>query len=136
MVGTFVKVGYNNVHFSTARSMARFGLLLLNKGKWDATPILTDTAYFRQMTNTSQNINPSYGYLTWLNGKSTLMVPGSQVMYQTSVAPNAPAEMFAAMGKNGQLINVISSQGLVVVRMGNNPDNSTRYFFLNKQNVF
>jgi CubicO group peptidase (beta-lactamase class C family) len=124
MVGVFVKVGYNNIHFSTARSMARFGLLLLNKGKWDATSILTDTAYFRQMTNTSQNINPSYGYLTWLNGKSTLMVPGSQVMYQTSVAPNAPAEMFAAMGKNGQLINVIPSQGLVVVRMGNNPDNS------------
>jgi CubicO group peptidase (beta-lactamase class C family) len=124
MVGAFLKSGYNNAHYSTARGMARFGLLLLNKGKWDATPVLTDTTYFRQMTNTSQNINPSYGYLTWLNGKSTLMVPGSQVMYATSATPNAPAEMFAAMGKNGQLINIIPSQGLVVIRMGNNPDNS------------
>ena len=124
MAGVFVKVGYNNVHYSTARSMARFGLLLLNKGKWDATPVLTDTAYFRQMTTTSQNINPSYGYLTWLNGKSALMVPGSQQVFQTSASPNAPADMFSAMGKNGQIINVIPSQGLVVIRMGNNPDNS------------
>jgi CubicO group peptidase (beta-lactamase class C family) len=123
MTGLFVKVGSNNVHFSTARSMARFGLLLLNKGKWDATPILTDTAYLRQMTNSSQTLNPSYGYLTWLNGKSTLMAPASQVVFPTSVSPNAPADMYAALGKNGQIINVVPSQGLVVIRMGNNPDN-------------
>jgi CubicO group peptidase (beta-lactamase class C family) len=35
MDGLFVKQGYNNVYFSTARSMARFGLLILNKGIWD-----------------------------------------------------------------------------------------------------
>jgi CubicO group peptidase (beta-lactamase class C family) len=124
MTGLFVKTGSNNVHFSTARSMARFGLLLLNKGKWDATTILTDTAYFRQMTNSSQTLNPSYGYLSWLNGKSKLMAPTSQVVLPTSLSPLAPADMYAALGKNGQIINVIPSQGLVIIRMGNNPDNS------------
>lgn len=33
MEGTFIKSGFNNVFYSTARSMARYGLLLLNKGK-------------------------------------------------------------------------------------------------------
>lgn len=124
MNGTITKSGYNSLNISTARSMARYGLLLLNKGKWGTTTILSDTTYFRQMTTSSQNINPSYGYLTWLNGKSTLMVPGTQTVYSTSVSPDAPADMYAALGKNGQLINIVPSKGLVFIRMGNNPDNS------------
>jgi CubicO group peptidase (beta-lactamase class C family) len=131
MTGLFIKLGYNNIHFSTARSMARFGLLLLNKGKWNTTTVVSDTAYMRQMVNTSQNLNPSYGYLTWLNGKSALMVPQLQTVFPTSVSPQAPADMFAAMGKNGQLINVIPNQGLVVIRMGNVPDNSLVPFTYN-----
>jgi CubicO group peptidase (beta-lactamase class C family) len=62
-------VGFNNIYFSTARSMARFGLLNLNKGIWDTVPILNDTNYFTEMTTTSQDMNRSYGYLWWLNGK-------------------------------------------------------------------
>ena len=133
MTGLYVKIGNDNVNFSTPRSMARFGLLLLNKGRWDATPILLDTAYLRQMVNTSQNINPSYGYLTWLNGKTALMVPTSQTVFSTSVSPQAPADMFAALGKNGQLINVVPSQGLVFIRVGNNPDNSLVPFTYNNE---
>jgi hypothetical protein len=30
----------------------------------------------------------------------------------------------AAMGKNGQLINIVPSLELVMIRMGDNPDNS------------
>jgi CubicO group peptidase (beta-lactamase class C family) len=124
MNGAFLKVGYNNINFSTARSMARFGLLLLNKGKWNNINVLFDTTYFRQMTNTSQNFNLAYGYLTWLNGKSSFMVPGSQIVFPNSVSAAAPADMYSALGKNGQIINVVPSQGLVVIRMGDNPDNS------------
>ena len=39
--------------------MARFGLLMLNKGKWDDEVILNQD-YFEDATNTSQNINLIY----------------------------------------------------------------------------
>ncbi|MBK6679695.1 MAG: serine hydrolase [Ignavibacteriales bacterium] len=81
MNGAFFPNGYNNVYYSTPRSMKRFGLLMLNQGRWDATPILTDTTYFREMTNTSNTINKSYGYLWWLNGKESFMLPQSQIVF-------------------------------------------------------
>lgn len=123
MDGTFIKTGDNNVFYSTPRSMARFGLLLLNKGKWDQTQVIP-SAYFDLMVATSQNYNLSYGYLTWLNGKASSMVPGLQTVFNQSISPNAPADLFAAMGKNGQLINVVPSKGLVVIRMGDAPDSA------------
>jgi hypothetical protein len=76
------------------------------------------------MINTSQQLNLSYGYLWWLNGKPSFMSPGSQLVIPAAITPNAPADMYAAMGKNGQYINVVPSQRLVVLRMGDNPDNS------------
>jgi CubicO group peptidase (beta-lactamase class C family) len=123
LAGTFIKSGDNNVFYSNVRSMARFGLLLLNKGTWDKTAILTDTAYFRQMTNSSQTFNPSYGYLTWLNGKKSFIAPGAQTVFPIDLTPNAPKDMYSALGKNGQVINVIPSQNLVLIRMGNAPEN-------------
>jgi CubicO group peptidase (beta-lactamase class C family) len=123
MDGSYTKIDFNNVFISTPRSMARFGLLLLNKGKWDQTQLIPED-YFTLMTTTSQNINLSYGYLTWLNGKASSMAPGSQVVFPTEITSNAPDDMFAAMGKNGQLINVVPSKKLVIIRMGDVPDAS------------
>ncbi len=123
MDGSYIKSGYNNVFYSTPRSMARYGLLLLNKGTWDGTTIIP-SSYVNLMKATSQNVNLSYGYLTWLNGKNSFMAPGSQTVYPQALTPNAPADMFAAMGKNGQLINVVPSKNLVVIRMGDAPDNA------------
>ena len=48
---------FQQVYYSKARDMARFGLLNLNKGIWNTDTLLKDTAYFRAMTNTSQNLN-------------------------------------------------------------------------------
>jgi CubicO group peptidase (beta-lactamase class C family) len=120
MTGAWVKTpNSNNIYYSNARSMARFGLLLLNKGKWDTNVILADTNYFKSQTNTSQNLNLSYGYLTWLNGKASSMVPTSQIVFPISIIPNAPVDLYAALGKNDQKIYVVPSQNLVVIRMGN-----------------
>lgn len=124
MEGTFIKSGFNNVFYSTARSMARYGLLLLNKGKWAETQVIPP-AYYELMVNTSQNLNLSYGYLTWLNGKASAMVPGLQTVFNQFLTPSAPADMFAAMGKNGQIINVVPGKGLVVIRMGDAPDTAS-----------
>lgn len=131
MTGAFVSLGYNNVFFSNARSMARFGLLILNNGNWNGTQIMTDTAYFNQMVNTSQSLNQAYGYLWWLNGKSTFMVPGSQIVFNGSLSPNAPSDMLVAMGKDGQFLNIVPSQNLVWVRMGNSPDELPVPFLMN-----
>lgn len=131
MTGLFVQSGYNNVYLSNARSMARFGLLILNGGNWNGTQVLSDTAYFNQMVNTSQAINPSYGYLWWLNGKSSFKVPGLQASFPGSYNPSAPADMYAAIGKNGQFINVVPSQELVFIRMGDAADNIDVPFTLN-----
>jgi CubicO group peptidase (beta-lactamase class C family) len=116
---------FNNVFFSKPRSMARFGLLLLNKGKWNQDIILSDTAYLREMTNTSQNLNKSYGYLTWLNGKGSFMLPATQIVSQTNLVPSAPADMYCALGKNDQKIYVVPSQNLVVIRMGEKAGNTS-----------
>jgi len=107
-----------DVYYSRARDMARFGLFTLARGSWNGTPILTDADYFRQMTTPSQTINPSYGYLWWLNGQSSYRVPTSQVTFPGPLMPTAPADLIAALGKNDQKIYVVPSLGLVVVRQG------------------
>jgi len=121
--GLFIKLDDNNVFFSKPRSMARFGSLVLNKGNWNNQIILQNKDYFESMVNTSQNINISYGYLWWLNGKESSMLPGSQIMFPRQLFLNAPSDMYSAMGKNGQIINIVPSQNIVMVRMGNQSGN-------------
>ncbi len=123
MNGAYVPVGDSNVFLSTARSMVRFGLLILNKGVWDGNAILSDNNYYNSMITPSQNINPSYGYLWWLNGQSTFMLPQSQIVFPGSIVPNAPSDMVSALGKDGQIISIIPSQNIVWIRMGESPDN-------------
>jgi len=130
MTGSFVSIGFNNIFFSNARSMARFGLLILNKGNWNGNQILSDTNYFNQMVNTSQELNKSYGYLWWLNGKESFMVPYSQYVFTGNFSPNAPSDMIAAIGKDGQFLSIVPSQNLVWLRMGNSPNNVPVDFLL------
>ena len=122
ITGLWTMIDYDNVFFSTARSMARYGLLAQQKFIWKTDTLLRDTAYIRAMTTTSQQLNKSYGYLWWLNGKQNYMLPTLQYVFQGSYAPEAPTDMFAGLGKNGQIVSVSPSQGLVVIRMGNQPD--------------
>ena len=124
MDGLWVPVGYNNFYVSTARSMARFGLLMLNNGDWDGKTIMEDKDYLRSMTQSSQQENPSYGLLWWLNGKSHYKLPGSDIVFNGPLIPDAFPDMYCAVGAESQLILVIPSEDMVVVRMGleNNND--------------
>ena len=110
--------GSNNVYFSNARSMARFGLLNLNMGTWENTVLLGDMNYITSMSTSSQDLNLSYGYLWWLNGKDSYRVPGSQVEFPGFLIPNAPADTYAGLGKNDQKLYIVPEQELVVVRLG------------------
>lgn len=109
----------NGVLYSKPRMMARFGLLALNKGNWNGQTILGDQNYTNAMSVPSQMINKSYGLLWWLNGQESFMLPGLQVVFNGYLVPNAPQDMYCALGKNDQKIYVVPSQNLVVVRVGN-----------------
>lgn len=124
MSGIWLASGNNNVYWSKPRDMARFGLLILNKGTWEKTPILSDMNYYNQMISTSQQINPSYGYLWWLNGKASIVIPGSEISFNSSFSANAPDDLIIAAGKDGQFLGISPSQNIIIVRMGTAPDDS------------
>ncbi|MBF4467306.1 serine hydrolase [Flavobacterium sp. LC2016-12] len=121
MNGNWIQIEANSVYTSNSRSMARFGLLMLNKGKWENTQVLNES-FFNEATTTSQNINLAYGYLWWLNGKVSYHLPQSQLTFPGSVIPTAPNDMFMALGKNDQKIYVVPSKKMVIIRMGDAAD--------------
>lgn len=118
MTGNWNKVtDYINVYNSDTRSMARFGLLMLRNGKWKNTQVVSESNISSQIAS-SQNFNPSYGQLTWLNGKSSYMIAFSDQVKSGAIVPTAPADMYFAWGKYHQKIYVVPSLDIVVVRFG------------------
>ncbi|RVU90544.1 serine hydrolase [Flavobacterium columnare] len=125
MDGTWYHGAIYRIYYSSTRSMARFGLLALNKGKWHDESIIQES-FFNECITSSQNINKSYGYFWWINGKASFMLPNSQNVFTGSLIPNAPSDMYMAMGASDQRIYVIPSKKMVIIRMGesstlNNP---------------
>lgn len=121
MNGTWLPYGNMSVYWSTTRSMTRFGLMMSANGKWNDEQIVPESFVY-DATNTSQNINEAYGYLWWLNGKNTYHLPQTQLQFSGELIPNAPSDMFAALGKNDQKIYVVPSKKLVIIRMGEAAD--------------
>ncbi len=102
-----------------ARDMARFGLLALAGASWDGQPVLADRAYWQESISTSQGLNLSYGYLWWLNGKASHMLPvPNPTSRPGSLIKEAPADLFAAMGAGDNRIYVLPALEAVVVRQG------------------
>lgn len=112
----------NYVLWSKPRDMARFGLLALNKGTWDGEVILGDMDYYNAMTTPSQDLNKSYGYLWWLNGQESFMLPQVRTVFPFKMLPSAPDDLFMALGKNDQKIYVYPSENIVVIRMGDSAE--------------
>ncbi|MEP3208759.1 MAG: serine hydrolase [Maribacter sp.] len=124
MTGTWLESGEDlSVYWSNTRSMARFGLLIYANGKWKNEQIISE-AFLEEATNSSQDINLSYGYLWWLNGKDSYGLPQTQLKFNGPLVPNAPVDMYSALGKNDQKIYVVPSKKLVIVRMGDAADDS------------
>ena len=122
MTGAWTDSGDDlSVYFSTTRSMARFGLLIMNNGNWEGTQIINQQ-YLTTATTTSQNLNKSYGYLWWINGKESYHMPQTQVQFSGSLIPAGENDMFMALGKNDQKIYIIPSKKMVIIRMGDAAD--------------
>lgn len=123
------------IYHSNTRSMARFGLLAAQNGNWDGEQIV-DEAFFIESKTTSQTLNPSYGYLWWLNGKNGYMLPATQTVFAGELVPNAPSDMVAAMGKDEQRIYIVPSKDLVIIRMGEATVSGDNFALSSFDNVF
>jgi quinoprotein glucose dehydrogenase len=91
---------YSGLHI-TARGLARFGLLALNKGQWKGKKLVSST-WMSEATHASQDLNQSYGYLWWNNSQSAWK--------------GVPSDAFAAMGKFGNSMMMVPSLDLIVLR--------------------
>jgi CubicO group peptidase (beta-lactamase class C family) len=75
----------------------------------------------------SQPFNASYGYLWWLNGQESFMLPGpAPPVRPGSLIPTAPADLAAALGKADQKLYVSRGLDLVVTRLGDKADPEAR----------
>lgn len=109
---------------STCRDMARFGVLMLNKGNWGGEQIVSEAWVDDATGQASQELNGAYGYLWWLNregpqqggDQATTGEEGSEVKVGQMV-PAAPDDVFWALGLGGQIIAVHPSSGTVAVRL-------------------
>jgi CubicO group peptidase (beta-lactamase class C family) len=96
--------------WSTARDLARLGLLWLNDGVWQGERILPE-GWVKYMTTPSgpqPAEGPGYGATLWLFGPRQGLPEGS----------------YAAQGNRGQFIMVVPSHKLVIVRRGEDPHGS------------
>jgi CubicO group peptidase (beta-lactamase class C family) len=105
----------------SARELARFGHLMLNKGKWRDRQLIPaewiEEATKVQVPATLRDGFPKsdipgsgmYGFNWWVNGKK---VDGKLQW------PNAPPRTFAAKGHNNNRLWVIPEWKLVIVRLG------------------
>lgn len=102
--GTFVGSSYM---YATARDWARFGLLYMNDGIFNNERILPEGWVAKSTKPVSGK--RGYGYQIWLNSGN-----------DTSIRhyPDAPADMFYADGFESQVIFIIPSKNLVIVRLG------------------
>jgi CubicO group peptidase (beta-lactamase class C family) len=98
---------------TTARDLARVGILVLSGGMWKSDRIINE-AYVREMTQPSQQLNPSYGLL-WYANRS---VPQAIQRQPHLSLPVAPADLVAGQGAGERRIFVLPSQRLVVTRLG------------------
>ena len=103
--GTFVGSSYM---YASARDWARLGLLFLDNGVINKERILPE-GWVTESTKSVSSDKRGYGYQIWLNTGSD----SSDKHY-----PSAPSDMFYADGFESQLIFVIPSKKLVIVRLG------------------
>ncbi len=96
--------------WTTARDMARLGILYLNNGIWNGERIIPENwASYVAAPAPAQPLNestPGYGAQFWLYNERF---------------PELPNDAYAARGNRGQHIMIIPSKNLVIVRRGYDP---------------
>lgn len=93
--------------WSTARDLARFGILYLNDGTWLDRRILPEgwRDYVTRPSGPQPDGEFGYGATFWLMNRS----------------PGVPTDTFAAFGNRGQYVVIVPSRKIVIVRRGEDP---------------
>lgn len=102
---------------TTARDLARLGLLILAEGQWNGETVIPDQEFLRAMQTPSQELNPSYGYFWWLNGQ-TRYIDTATRRRDGPWIERGPRDLVAAFGASDRRLYVVRSLNLVVVRLG------------------
>jgi len=97
--------------------MARFGLLALEGGRWGTDQVVS-ADYMAAATSPSTDLNAAYGYLWWLNARDGWVHPDPRRDTSAAFWPDAPLDAYAALGLGNQVVAVLPSHDLVVVRLG------------------
>jgi CubicO group peptidase (beta-lactamase class C family) len=97
--------------YANARDFARFGLLYLNDGVWNGERVLPEGWVSYTTTPSSTAKEGEYGAHFWLNRGA----PGDPTK---RMFPKLPEDAFFCEGYQGQMIAIIPSARLVIVRLG------------------
>jgi CubicO group peptidase (beta-lactamase class C family) len=102
--------------YATARDWARFGLLYLRDGMWQDKRILPEHWVDFARTKTPVEDCDTYGAGFWITPPTGRGKPGR------ALAAGGPRDLFVAQGHEGQLVVIVPSKDLVVVRLGHLAD--------------
>ena len=102
--------------YATARDWARFGLLYLRDGVWQDKRILPEHWVDFARTKTPVADCDVYGAGFWIIPAAGRGKP------QSALTPDGPRDLFVAQGHEGQLVVIVPSKDLVVVRLGHLAD--------------
>lgn len=100
---------------------ARLGELLRRGGVWNGRRLIARRYVREALTPTATN--GCYGWLIWLNAGSPCVSPRvqSRDIEDSREFTDLPADMYRFAGLFGQLVTIFPSQGLLVVRTGQDP---------------
>jgi CubicO group peptidase (beta-lactamase class C family) len=99
--------------WATARDYAKFGYLYLRDGVWDGERVLPEGwVDFGRTPGPAQNTD-TYGAQWWLTPAHGPGRPGRSL-----ITDNSMSDAFSAQGYEGQIIVVVPSKDLVMVRLG------------------
>jgi len=110
--GTFIGSSYM---YASARDWAKLGQLMLQQGVWQGENILTREWVDYSISATKTNLDNSYAAQFWLNAEPQ---QSSTVGHKASKWPNVPHDAYYMGGFQGQVVVVIPSKDLVIVRLG------------------
>jgi CubicO group peptidase (beta-lactamase class C family) len=119
--------GAGGVH-TTAREMARFGLLFLNRGNWNGMQLLSASFIEKATTNQvpasygyrNHDFRGRYGFYWWTNGVMPAL-SGAEGANGKRPWPSAPAKTYTSHGRSANFCFVIPEWNMVIVRMGTSP---------------